>query len=35
MFAPLPLLGISDVWQLVVATMVFLMLPGPGMAAPG
>ena len=30
MFAPLPLLGISDVWQLVVATMVFLMLPGPG-----
>ena len=30
MFQPLPLLGISDVWQLVVATMVFLMLPGPG-----
>jgi leucine efflux protein len=30
MLAPLPLLGISDVWQLVVATMVFLMLPGPG-----
>lgn len=23
-------LGISDVWQLVAATMVFLMLPGPG-----
>jgi leucine efflux protein len=23
-------LGITDVWQLVVATMVFLMLPGPG-----
>ena len=22
--------GISDVWQLIVATMVFLMLPGPG-----
>lgn len=30
MFPPLPLLGISDVWQLIVATMVFLMLPGPG-----
>ena len=30
MFSPLPLLGISDVWQLVIATMVFLMLPGPG-----
>ena len=30
MFAPLPLFGISDVWQLVVATLVFLMLPGPG-----
>lgn len=30
MFQPLSLLGISDVWQLVVATMVFLMLPGPG-----
>ncbi|RYE72376.1 MAG: lysine transporter LysE, partial [Oxalobacteraceae bacterium] len=30
MFLPLPLLGISDVWQLVIATMVFLMLPGPG-----
>jgi leucine efflux protein len=30
MFPPLPLLGISDVWQLVVAAMVFLMLPGPG-----
>jgi leucine efflux protein len=28
--ATLPLLGITDVWQLVVATMVFLMLPGPG-----
>lgn len=26
----LPLLGITDVWQLVIATMVFLMLPGPG-----
>jgi threonine/homoserine/homoserine lactone efflux protein len=24
------LLGIADVWQLVAATMVFLMLPGPG-----
>jgi threonine/homoserine/homoserine lactone efflux protein len=23
-------LGITDVWQLIVATMVFLMLPGPG-----
>lgn len=23
-------LGVTDVWQLVVATMVFLMLPGPG-----
>lgn len=23
-------IGISDVWQLIVATMVFLMLPGPG-----
>jgi threonine/homoserine/homoserine lactone efflux protein len=30
MFPPLPLFGISDVWQLIVATMVFLMLPGPG-----
>lgn len=30
MFAPLPLFGISDVWQLIVATLVFLMLPGPG-----
>jgi threonine/homoserine/homoserine lactone efflux protein len=30
MFPPLPLLGISDVWQLIVATLVFLMLPGPG-----
>ena len=30
MFPPLPLLGITDVSQLVVATMVFLMLPGPG-----
>jgi leucine efflux protein len=30
MLAPLPLLGISDVWQLVLAVMVFLMLPGPG-----
>ena len=30
MFAPFPLLGISDVWQLVLAAMVFLMLPGPG-----
>ena len=26
----LHLLGITDAWQLVVATMVFLMLPGPG-----
>ena len=24
------LLGITDAWQLIVATMVFLMLPGPG-----
>jgi leucine efflux protein len=23
-------LGITDIWQLIVATMVFLMLPGPG-----
>src|SRR3712207_3053838 len=23
-------LGISDIWQLVAATMIFLMLPGPG-----
>ena len=30
MFPPMPLLGITDVSQLVVATMVFLMLPGPG-----
>ena len=30
MFPPLPLLGITDVAKLVVATMVFLMLPGPG-----
>ena len=30
MFAPLPFMGITDVWQLVVAAMVFLMLPGPG-----
>lgn len=30
MFAPQPLLGISDVWQLVAAALVFLMLPGPG-----
>lgn len=30
MFPPLPLMGITDVWQLIVATMVFLMLPGPG-----
>ena len=22
--------GINDVWQLIAATMVFLMLPGPG-----
>lgn len=26
----LHLLGITDAWQLVIATMVFLMLPGPG-----
>ena len=30
MFPPLPFMGITDVWQLVVAAMVFLMLPGPG-----
>ena len=30
MIAPLPFMGISDVWQLVLAAMVFLMLPGPG-----
>jgi leucine efflux protein len=30
MFSPLPFMGITDVWQLVVAAMVFLMLPGPG-----
>jgi leucine efflux protein len=30
MFAPLPMLGITDVGQLVAATVVFLMLPGPG-----
>jgi leucine efflux protein len=30
MNASLHLLGINDVWQLIVATMVFLMLPGPG-----
>lgn len=30
MFAPVPFLGVSDVWQLVLAAMVFLMLPGPG-----
>jgi leucine efflux protein len=30
MFPPLPVLGITDVWQLITATMVFLMLPGPG-----
>ena len=30
MFPPLPMMGITDVWQLIIATMVFLMLPGPG-----
>ena len=30
MFSPLPFMGITDVWQLVVAAMVFPMLPGPG-----
>jgi leucine efflux protein len=30
MIASLNSIGITDVWQLVVATMVFLMLPGPG-----
>ncbi|MBV8125619.1 MAG: lysine transporter LysE, partial [Paucibacter sp.] len=23
-------LGITDIWQLIAATMVFLLLPGPG-----
>ena len=30
MNATLHLLGITDAWQLIVATMIFLMLPGPG-----
>lgn len=30
MSAALHLQGVSDVWQLIAATMVFLMLPGPG-----
>lgn len=30
MNATFHLLGITDAWQLIVATMVFLMLPGPG-----
>jgi leucine efflux protein len=30
MNATFHLLGITDVWQLIIATMVFLMLPGPG-----
>ena len=30
MSAAFQLLGIADVWQLVAATMVFLVLPGPG-----
>nr|WP_217346246.1 leucine efflux protein LeuE [Noviherbaspirillum sp. L7-7A]MBV0880643.1 leucine efflux protein LeuE [Noviherbaspirillum sp. L7-7A] len=30
MLAPLPFMGISDVWQLILAATVFLMLPGPG-----
>jgi threonine/homoserine/homoserine lactone efflux protein len=30
MFAFFHALGVTDVWQLIAATMVFLMLPGPG-----
>lgn len=30
MLSPLPLMGITDAWQLITATLVFLMLPGPG-----
>jgi threonine/homoserine/homoserine lactone efflux protein len=30
MHATFHLLGITDVWQLIVATFIFLMLPGPG-----
>jgi leucine efflux protein len=30
MSATFHLLGVTDVWQLIAATMIFLMLPGPG-----